>query len=132
MRPANCPGLNQHPDYLKGFYPYEEQMDAIVLWNKNTDIVKESTFPPVNYTGEEATKSANIQAAALDNLDAAISNIILGKASIKEYDKAVKAAVCEIAKGKVHVIPAPEVEEESEEEIVYKDFTDTLDTGAEE
>ncbi len=92
MRPANAPGLNQHPDYLKGFYPYEEQMDAIVLWNKNTDIVKESTFPPVNYTGEEATKSANIQSAARDNLDAAISNIILGKASIKEYDKAVKAA----------------------------------------
>ena len=47
-------------------------------------------------------------------------------------DKAVKAAVCEIAEGKVHVIPAPEVEEIPEEEIVYKDFTDTLDNGADE
>ena len=92
MRPANCPGLNQHPDYLKGFYPYEEQMDAIVLWNKNTDIVKQVKFPSVNYTSEEATKSANIQAAARDNLEAAISNIILGKAPVSDYDKAVKAA----------------------------------------
>ena len=92
FRPANSPGLNQHPDYLKGFYPYEEQMDAIVLWNQNTDVVKNYTYPPVNYTGEESAKKAQIEAAAQSNLDAAISNIILGKASMDDYDKAIKAA----------------------------------------
>ena len=92
FRPANSPGLNQHPDYLKGFYPYEEQMDAIVLWNKNTDLAKSHAYPPVNYTGEESAKKAQIEAAALSNLDAAISNIILGKASMDDYDKAIKTA----------------------------------------
>ncbi len=92
FRPANSPGLNQHPDYLKGFYPYEEQMEAIVLWNENTNEIKKYVFPPVSYTGEESGKKANIESAAQSNLDAAISNIILGKASIDDYDNAVKEA----------------------------------------
>ena len=25
FRPANSPGFNQHPDYLDGFYPYQQQ-----------------------------------------------------------------------------------------------------------
>ena len=92
MRPANGPGLNQHPDYLKGFYPYEEQMEAIVLWNKNVEEVKKHTFPSVSYTDTEAAEKANIESAAQTNLDAAISNIILGKAPLSDYDKAIKAA----------------------------------------
>jgi putative aldouronate transport system substrate-binding protein len=92
MRPANAPGLNQHPDYLNGFYPYEQQKDAIVVWNKNVDEARKHVLPPISYTGEEATQKANIEAAVRDNLDAAISNIILGKASIDTYDDAVKKA----------------------------------------
>lgn len=77
------------PDYLKGFYPYEEQTEAIVLWNQNTDEAKKHVFPPVNYTGEEASRKATIESAASSNLNATISNIILGKVSIDEYDKAI-------------------------------------------
>ena len=92
FRPANGPGLNQHPDYLKGFYPYDEQKEAIVLWNENIDVVKTATFPPVSYTGEEAARKAQIESVVLSDLNAAISNIILGKTSMDEYDKAIETA----------------------------------------
>lgn len=92
MRPANAPGFNQHPDYLDGFYPYQQQKDAIRKWNEHVEIAKNYVMPPVSLTAEEATETANIRAAARNNLDAAISNIILGKASLDSYDSAVKAA----------------------------------------
>lgn len=92
FRPANSPGLNQHPDYIKGFYPYKEQQEAIVLWNDGIDNVKKAVLPALSYTGEEAAKKANIESAALSNLNAAISNIILGKKDIKDFDAAVAEA----------------------------------------
>ena len=92
FRPSNSPGLNQHPDYLNGFYPYEQQKEAIVVWNEHIDEARKHTLPPLSYIGEEAEKKATIEAAARDNLDAAISNIILGKASIDTYDVAIKNA----------------------------------------
>lgn len=92
MRPANGPGTNQHPDYLEGFYPYEQQKDAIKIWNANIEEAKMHQFPPVSYTGEEATEKANIEARAKADLNAAVSNIILGKASIDTFDTAVEKA----------------------------------------
>jgi len=92
MRPANSPGLNQHPDYLKGFYPYEQQLDAIEIWNEHIDFARQHVIPGLSYTGEEAAKKATIEAAARDNLDAAISNIILGKASIDTWDDVISEA----------------------------------------
>lgn len=92
FRPANSPGLNQHPDYLNGFYPYEQQKEAIVVWNEHIDEARKHVIPPLTYTGEEASKNANIEAKGRDNLDAAISNIILGKASIDTFDNAVNQA----------------------------------------
>ncbi len=92
MLPANHPGFNQHPDYLDGFYPYEQQKDAIRKWNEHVEIAKEYVLPAISLTSEEATEAANIQAAARDNLNAAISNIILGKASLDTYEDAVNAA----------------------------------------
>ena len=44
------------------------------------------------YTGEEASEKANIEAKGRDNLDAGISNIILGKQSIDTFDDVVKQA----------------------------------------
>lgn len=92
MRPANSPGINQHPDYLAGYYPYESQKEAIKVWNKYADVAKARVLPALTFTSEEASERATILAAARDNLDAAISNIILGKASIDSYDDAIKAA----------------------------------------
>ena len=92
MRPANSPGLNQHPDYLNGFYPYEQQKEAIVTWNEHIDEAKRHTLPGLSYTGQEASDKANIEAKGRDNLDAAISNIILGKTSIDTLDDAIKQA----------------------------------------
>lgn len=92
FRPANSPGLNQHPDYLNGFYPYEQQKEAIVVWNEHIDEARKHVVPPLSYTGEEASQKANIEAKGRDNLDAAISNIILGRASIDSLDAAIKQA----------------------------------------
>lgn len=92
MRPANNPGINQHPDYLDGYYPYDSQKEAIKVWNEYADVAKEHVLPPLSYTGEEAAERSTILAAARDNLDAAISNIILGKASVDTYDGAIETA----------------------------------------
>ena len=93
MRPANSPGLNQHPDYLNGFYPYDEQKEAIVTWNQAVEAAKKVVLPPLSYTDEEATKKATIEANLRDNLDAAISNVILGKNTIEDFDKALEKAM---------------------------------------
>ena len=92
MRPANSPGLNQHPDYLNGFYPYQQQKEAINVWNQYIDEAKKHRLQGLSYTGEEASRKASIEAAARDNLDAAISNIILGKADLASYDEAIEQA----------------------------------------
>ena len=92
MRPANSPGLNQHTDYLNGFYPYESQKEAIVLWNSNTETARKYNYPTVTYTNEETARNNELNAKALDTLNAAISNIILGKADISTYDAAIAKA----------------------------------------
>lgn len=92
MLPANHPGFNQHPDYFKGYYPYEQQADALEVWNKYVEEAAKHVFPSVTYSSEEASKKATIEASGKNNLTAAISNIILGKASIDLFDDAVKAA----------------------------------------
>ena len=90
MLPANHPGFNQHPDYFNGYYEYPEQKDAIEVWNSSIEEAEKYVFPALTYTGEEASRKANIEAAAKDNLIAAISNIILGKASMDTYDAAIE------------------------------------------
>lgn len=88
--PANHPGFNQHPDYFRGYYPYEQQKNAIEEWNKYVDIAQKNVFPEVSYTGEEAERKANIESAAKLDLQATVSNIILGKTPLEEFDAAIK------------------------------------------
>lgn len=90
--PANHPGFNQHPDYFNGYYSYQQQKDAIEIWNKYLDVAQKHVFPTVSYTGDEAAEKANIESRGKANLQAAITNIILGKASMDTYDDAIKAA----------------------------------------
>ena len=90
--PANHPGFNQHPDYFKGYYPYEQQADALETWNLYAEVAAEHVLPAVSYTGDEASRKATIEAAGKANFSAAVSNIILGKASIDTLDAAVKAS----------------------------------------
>lgn len=92
MRPANSPGLNQHEDYLNGFYPYEVQKDALKIWNANIETARKYVLPPVTYTNEEITRRNEIKAKAFDALNAGISNIILGKTSIDTYDAVIAKA----------------------------------------
>ena len=92
MRPANSPGLNQHEDYLNGFYPYEQQKEAIVVWNKSVDEARKNTLPPLSYTGEEATRKAQIEAAASQDFSAVVSNIVLCREPIENLDAAIEKA----------------------------------------
>ncbi len=92
MRPSNSPGLNQHADYLEGFYPYQDQKDAIKIWNQYIDVAKTHKLPPYTLTDAETTRRNEITAKVYDTLDATISNIILGKADISAYDAAVAKA----------------------------------------
>ena len=92
MRPANAPGFNQHDDYLDGFYPYEQQKEAIKMWNQNLDIGRKTAMPTLSYTEEEATRSAEINTKCREKLDAAISDIIRNVKGIDTYDAAIKEA----------------------------------------
>ena len=92
LRPANSPGFNQHDDYLNGFYPYQQQVEALDVWNKYVDEARKHVMPAVTYTDEEATKSAEIRNKCRDKLDAAISKIIRNEASIDTFDAAVATA----------------------------------------
>lgn len=90
--PANHPGYNQHMDYFKGYYEDERQINAAETWNKYVEEAYKHVFPTVSYTGEEAGEKAQIEAAGSADFKAAVSNIILGKASIDTYDDVIKNA----------------------------------------
>ncbi len=92
MRPGDGPGLSQHPDYLDGFYPYQEQKDAIVIWNEHIETAKQHVVPPFSLTDAETTRRNELRAKVYDTLDAAVSNIIMGKADISTFDGAVAKA----------------------------------------
>jgi len=90
FRPANGPGLNQHPDYLNGYYPYQCQKDALVIWNENIEEARKHALPTLSYSDEESSKIAVLEQSLLANFDTAISEIMLGNKSIDEYDKLVR------------------------------------------
>ena len=92
FRPANSPGFNQHDDYLKGFYPYEQQLEALEVWNKDIDEARKHVVPKLSYTDEEATRMAELNTKCREKLDAAISKIICNETSIDTFDAAVKTA----------------------------------------
>jgi len=92
FRPAGAPGFSNHPDYLDGFYPYDQQKESIVLWNKYVDVAEEHVIPSLVYTGDEAARRATILASTLSELNAAILDTVLGKRSIDDFDKAIQAA----------------------------------------
>jgi len=92
FRPAGAPGFSEHPDYLDGFYPYEEQKEAILIWNENVDNARRRILPTLSYTGDEATRRANILSVGRDNLNAGILDIVLGKKDISEFDAVIEAA----------------------------------------
>ena len=90
FRPANSPGFNQHDDYLDGYYPYAQQKEAIKLWNINAERSKKHTMPGLTYTGEEATKIAEIKAKYSDKLETAVYRVICGDDSMDQFDATVK------------------------------------------
>ncbi len=91
FRPGG-PGFCNHPDYLDGYYPYEAQKDAIKVWNRQSDEAREHMYPAVTYTGDETVEKANTEANWRANIDAAVSNAILGKITLKEYDEIMQKA----------------------------------------
>jgi len=91
MLPCNHPGLNQHPDYLYGYYPDQTQKDAIETWNISSENAKKHKLPTLALTEDEKREVTDIKEVTEDNFTIAIFDIMLGRKSIDEYDKAVKA-----------------------------------------
>ena len=92
MLPCNHPGYNQHEDYLNGYYQYDEQKDAIKVWNLSSDKAVEHVLPTLSYTEDELELKTDITEVAQPELEIAICDIILGKQSIDTYDAAIEAA----------------------------------------
>ncbi|MBR5505594.1 MAG: extracellular solute-binding protein [Clostridia bacterium] len=92
MQPCNYPGLNQHPDYLDGYYPYGAQKDAIRIWNENSELAKEHKLPTLSFTEDERNEINDIKEIAEVQLEVDISDIMLGKKSIDTYDAAIASA----------------------------------------
>lgn len=92
MLPANHPGLVQHPDYLDGYYPYQAQKDALKMWNEDIESARAFYLPEIPLTEDEASEETDILEVAEPELEVAILDIMLGKASIDTYDDAIKKA----------------------------------------
>ncbi len=92
MLPCNHPGLNQHPDYLEGYYPYSQQIDAVKVWNECAEYATPHRLPNLSYTEEEAREMTDIKEVAQAELEVALCDIILGKKPVDSYDEAIKKA----------------------------------------
>ncbi len=92
MMPGGGAGLTQHPDYLDGFYTYEDQKNAIKVWNQNIEAAKIHVLPTLTMTDEETERINTLRINTFDKLEASISNIILGKEDINTYEQVVKKA----------------------------------------
>lgn len=91
--PANHPGLNQHPDYLASYYPLDLQKEALAKWNEGVMAAREYVLPDsLAYTEDEDRERLDIIEIVEPELEVALGNIILGKASIDTYDAAIQKA----------------------------------------
>ena len=88
--PSTHPSFCEHDDYYQGYYTYDEQKNALNVWNEHIDEAQKYMLPALSYTGEEAAEIANITSKANADFTATISNIILGKEKIDKSDDAVK------------------------------------------
>ena len=92
MLPANHPGLDQHPDYLENYYQYESQKEALKFANRDNEIARKHVLPELAFTEDELLRKTDIEMVAFDALEVALTDIILGKASIDTFEKAIEDA----------------------------------------
>lgn len=92
MRPSNSPGLDQHPDYLDGYYPYQSQRDALDIWNENIESARKVVLPPLTYTNDESTRMAILNQQYQASFETAVTEIMLGNKSLNEYDTVISEA----------------------------------------
>lgn len=96
FRPAGAPGFNQHDDYLREFYSYPEQFEALGVWNTYLDAAEKHQLPALQYTADEISANNELLSlGASDSIDMVISDIIMGKKDISEFDSAVATAKAE-------------------------------------
>ncbi len=86
------PGLFGFEDYTAGFYPYPQQIHALKVWNQNYNEAKNHKFPNVPLTTKELETKAHMETYVQNNLNATLSNIIMGKEPMSNYDAAVQKA----------------------------------------
>ena len=92
IRPSNSPGLDQHPDYLNGYYPYQSQKDALKIWNANCDAMRDVALPPLSFKTEESSKIATLNQQYEANFKTSMSEMMLGNKSIDDFDSIIAQA----------------------------------------
>ena len=77
--------------YYEQYYQLPQQVDAVKLWNKNTDPALEVTLPAIAPTAEEAEEMATINAAVSTYVKEETTKFIMGLRDLNEFDSYVES-----------------------------------------
>ena len=77
--------------YYEQYYQLPQQVDAVKLWNKNTDPALEVTLPAISPTAEEAEEMATINAAVSTYVKEETTKFIMGLRDLNEFDSYVES-----------------------------------------
>ena len=81
-----APGFNQSNNYLDQYYQLDEQKEAIQIWNKDMDYVKQTMLPPVTKTLEESEELSNILTELQTYSEETILKFINGEEPMENWD----------------------------------------------
>ncbi len=82
----SAPGFNEAEDYIRQYYPFQQQKDALELWTQATENVKAHTLPPVTFTIEESDRIASINAEILTYVSENVLKFVQGTRNINEFE----------------------------------------------
>lgn len=83
---APAPGLKQDPEYLRQYYQYSEQRDAIELWGPVADSIKNYIMPAVTTTAEENDILASLETEISTYVDETVAKFVNGKEPLGKFD----------------------------------------------
>ena len=76
--------------YYEQYYQLEEQIDAMKLWNADTEIVNETLLPSLSPNSEESEELAAINSAIDTYVKEESTKFIMGLRDLSEYDSYIE------------------------------------------
>ena len=80
------PGFDQHEDYLKQYYQFPQQVNAVETWSKYAENGKKTLLPPITPTIEESQELASLKAELNTYVSENIMKFVQGTEPIANYD----------------------------------------------